>query len=289
MKRIKHYNIVKLLGSGAMGEVYLAFDPVLERDVAIKVMHRHLSSDKKTDDRFIQEARAVASLIHPNIVTIYEVGKTKQGRYIVMEYVPGNPLSDLLNSKGMVDAKFAIELITQILRGLKCAHGKGIFHRDIKPDNILTTPDNIAKILDFGIAKMVTKAGLTAAGDILGTVEYMAPEQMLGEKIDHRCDIYATGVVLYQILTKRLPFTGENPVEIIHKAIHENPRPPSYYNRRISPELNAAILKAISKDKKERWNDAESIYKALNSSLTKGNRRYTGHVSIKTDLMHICY
>ncbi len=286
---MKHYKIIELLGSGAMGKVYLAFDPVLERDVAIKVMHRHLSSDKKTNERFIQEARAVASLKHPNIVTIYEAGKAKQGRYIVMEYVPGKPLSDLLNSKGMVDTKFAIELITQILSGLKCAHDKGIFHRDIKPDNILTTPDNIAKILDFGIAKMVTKAGLTAAGDILGTVEYMAPEQMLGEKIDHRCDIYATGVVLYQILTKRLPSVGENPVEIIHKAIHENPRPPSYYNRLISPEVNRAVLKAISKDKEERWNDAESFYKALKSPLTNGNQGYTGHDSIKTDLMHICY
>jgi len=271
MKRIKHYKIVELLGSGAMGEVYLAFDTALERDVAIKVMHRHLSSDKKTDKRFIREARAVASLIHPNIVTIYEVGKAKQSRYIVMEYVPGSPLTNILNSKGMVEVKFAIELITQILSGLTCAHGKGIFHRDIKPDNILITPDNNAKILDFGIAKMVTKASLTAAGDILGTVEYMAPEQMLGETIDHRCDIYATGVVLYQMLTRRLPFIGENPVEILYKALQENPRPLSYYNHQISSEVNRAVLKAISKDKEERWEDAESFLEALNSLLANGN------------------
>lgn len=269
MKQIKQYKIVELLGSGGMGEVHKAFDSVLEREVAIKIMHRHLLNDQKTDARFMQEARAAARLVHPNIVTIHEVGKAKCGRYIVMEYVNGMPLTRLLSAEEKLKPELAIKLTIQILSGLFCAHSMGILHRDIKPDNVLVAND-IAKILDFGIAKITAKPGLTLAGDILGTVEYMAPEQMLGEALDHRCDIYSTGVVLYQILTQRLPFVGENPVAVLYKILNEDPVPPSYYNREVGQELDQVVLKAISKSPEERWETASAFSDALEAILRSG-------------------
>jgi serine/threonine protein kinase/uncharacterized protein HemY len=270
MKQIKHYKIVELLGSGGMGEVHKAFDTVLERDVAIKIMHPHLLDDKTIDVRFMREARAAARLVHPNIVTIYEVGKAKWGRYIVMEYVNGIPLTRHLKAEEVFKPEWAIKIAIQILSGLFCAHSLGIMHRDIKPDNILVARNKIAKILDFGIAKITAKEGLTLAGDILGTVEYMAPEQMLGEDLDHRCDIYAAGVVLYQILTKRLPFWGENPVAILYKQLNEDPVPPSYYNNQVGQELDQVVLKAISKKKEDRWETAEAFSEALEAILRSG-------------------
>ncbi|MFQ5754421.1 MAG: serine/threonine protein kinase, partial [bacterium] len=267
MKKIKHYKIVELLGSGGMGKVYKAFDLMLERDVAIKVLHRHLWNDKKTDDRFLQEARAIARLVHPNIVTIHEVGMAGCGRYIVMEFVQGIPLGQLLMAKGALEPEYSIKLAKQVLSGLFSAHKLGILHRDIKLDNILIADNDIVKILDFGIAKMTAKKGLTAAGDILGTVEYMAPEQMLGEIVDHRCDIYAAGVVLYQMLTKRLPFQGKDAVAILYKIMNEDPAPPSYYNNQVGQELDQIVLKAISKTREERWETAEAFSIALESVL----------------------
>ncbi len=265
MKKIKHYNILGLLGSGGMGEVYKAFDTMLEREVAIKLMHRHLWDDEKTDQRFLQEARAVASLSNPNIVTVYEVGKIKLGRYIVMEYVPGKLLSEAVADETSSSAKFALQIGRQILNGLSAAHKIGLLHRDIKPDNIFITPTEVAKILDFGIAKIMTKEGLTAAGDILGTVEYMPPEQMLGETLDPKCDLYSAGIILYQLLAGRLPFTGDNPVAILYKVLNELPLPPSAYNSEVPPELDQIVLKAIAKERETRWQDADEFGQALDA------------------------
>ncbi|MFQ5486046.1 MAG: serine/threonine protein kinase, partial [Desulfobacterales bacterium] len=265
MKKIKHYEIIELLGSGGMGEVYKAFDPRLEREVAIKVMHRHLCDDDKIGKRFLHEARAAAGLVHPNIVAIYETGKGKRGWFIVMEYIKGQQLTHHLSKKSATNPNLALNLIRQILGALFFAHTKGTLHRDIKADNIMVTGNDVAKILDFGIAKIMTKKGLTVAGDILGTVEYMAPEQMLGEAIDHRCDIYAVGILLYQILTKRLPFEDENPVAILYKKLNEDPVPPSYHNHSVGLELDQVVLKAITKNQNDRWASAEAFSEALNS------------------------
>ncbi len=199
MKQVKHYKIVQSLGKGGMGEVFKAFDSVLERDVAIKVMHKHLLEDVRNDARFMSEARVAAKLVHPNIVTIHEVDEADFGRYIVMEFVQGTSLTDLIRNKGTLKPESVIKFAGQMLSGLQLAHSMGILHRDIKSDNILITSDDQVKILDFGIAKIMANEGLTVAGDILGTVEYMAPEQLLGEGADNRSDLYAVGVVLYQI------------------------------------------------------------------------------------------
>ncbi len=267
MRSIKHYKLVELLGSGGMGEVYRAFDSMLQRDVAIKVMHRHLWDDERTDQRFVHEARAVARLSNRNIVTVYEVGKAKMGRYIVMEYVRGRAFAELISPDAFESPERIIKLAVQILDGLASAHNVGLIHRDIKPDNILITETDVAKILDFGIAKLMAKEGLTAAGDILGTVEYMAPEQMLGDPLDSRCDIYATGVVLYQVLTKRFPFDAANPVAILYKILNEDPVPPSHYHKDVSPRLDEIILKSIHQDREKRWQTADDFASALGDVL----------------------
>ncbi|MCH8872691.1 tetratricopeptide repeat protein [candidate division KSB1 bacterium] len=267
MKKIKHYNIIEKIASGGMGEVYKAFDTVLEREVAIKVMHRHLLDNEIYAERFMREARIAAKLVHPNVVTIYEVGTAKVGPYIVMELVNGTPLSNLLKSNGAYKPEQAINIATQILSGVQCAYGLKILHRDLKPDNILITAAEQAKILDFGIAKISAKEGLTVAGDLLGTVEYMAPEQLLGEVLDHRCDIYAVGVLFYQMLTNELPFTSESAAAILYKQLNEDALPPSYYNGKIGKCLDDAVLKALSKDREERWNSAQDFSEELQGVL----------------------
>ncbi len=231
MEVIKHYKIKEKIGSGGMGSVYKAFDTILERDVAIKVLHPSLSENQKSIHRLMQEARAAAKLVHPNVVTIYEIGEDSCGRYIVMEYVKGTQLTELIYKGDLSTPERSVKLIIQVLKALSQAHSLGILHRDIKADNILVTANDEIKVLDFGIAKISSKPGITVEGDMLGTIEYMAPEQMLGKDIDQQCDIYGTGIVLYQALTKSMPFPGKNAVEILFNKLNENPIIPSFKNK----------------------------------------------------------
>jgi len=263
MKKIKQYKVVEKIGSGGMGEVFKAFDTVLERHVAIKVMHRHLLNDAASDERFMREARMVAKSSHPNIVTIFEIGKTRNERFIVMEYVEGTPLDHVLQSKGMFRPQHAVNLCKQILSGLQHAHKLEILHRDIKAENILVTANDRVKILDFGIAKMASSKGLTVAGDLLGTIEYMPPEQLMGEPIDQRSDLYAAGVVLYQMLTGSVPFVSDSPAAVLYKQLNEDPIPPSYYNKDVDKLLDRVVLKALSKAREDRWESAEAFAAAL--------------------------
>ncbi|KAA3618874.1 MAG: hypothetical protein DWQ05_05765 [Calditrichaeota bacterium] len=263
MNKINQYEILETIGSGGMGIVYRAFDTVLERVVAIKVMHAHLLAQKENAERLMNEARAAAKLTHPHIVTIYEVGEASCGKYIVMEFVEGNSLSQVLLTNGALPTDQAIGITTQILGALALAHKNDIQHRDIKPDNVLVTADFDAKILDFGIAKLNTQKGITAAGDILGTVDYMASEQLMGDPVDHRADLYSTGVMLYELLTKHLPFGAETPVAVLYKQLNEDPLPPSYYSKSISKKLDALILRSLAKNANDRWDSAEEFANAL--------------------------
>lgn len=265
--QIKHYKIQEKIGAGGMGSVYRAFDPKLERDVAIKVLHQVVSEDDQNVKRLIFEARAAAKLVHPNVVTIYEVGKEECGSFIVMEYVSGLPLSKIIADSAPLAVERAINLISQILKALALSHKNNIIHRDIKPDNILVTENDEAKVLDFGIAKVAQASGLTMAGEVLGTVEFMAPEQMLGEDIDSRCDIYSVGIVLYQALTKELPFSGNNAVEILFNKLNEEPVLPSYFNNKINADLDQVILKALTHKKEDRWVSSEAMIHALESTI----------------------
>jgi len=287
MKKIKQYKIIEKIGSGGMGEVYKAFDTILERYVAIKVMHRHLLEDSQNDERFMREARMVAKSTHTNIVTIFEIGKSKLERYIVMELVQGTSLNAMIKDNGALKTERAVKLAIQILSGLQHAHALNILHRDIKSENILVTKKGNIKILDFGIAKMASKEGLTIAGDLLGTVEYMAPEQLMGEPTDHRSDIYSAGVVLYQMLTATLPFVSDSPAGILYKLLNEDAIPPSHYNGKINKSLDFIVLKALNKIKDERWESAEEFSKSLEDWQRKqtapGNLETGAEVSVDLD------
>lgn len=285
MKRIKHYNIIEKLGTGGMGVVYKAFDTILERDVAIKVMHQHLLERSINEKRFRNEARAAAKLTHSNIVTIYEIGKDTCGNYIVMEFIDGESIHDLLMRTGKCEPARAVQIIHNVLCGLSVAHKMNITHRDIKSENIFIAQGGIAKILDFGIAKMSAAKGLTVAGDILGTIEYMAPEQMLGEVADHRCDLYSVAVMLYQLLTNILPFTGETPAAILYKQLNEEPIPPSYYTESISPHLDTVLMKALSKNPDERWQSADEFDNALQNDQPE-NTNNAKESSIYNAIIH---
>ncbi len=285
LKNIAQYNILKKIGVGGMGQVFQAFDTRLERDVAIKVMHRHLLENEKNAERFLTEARAAAKLVHPNVVTIYEIGEAECGRYIVMEYVAGRQLTDLIRDTEKISLADAIRIGGQVLQGLTAAHKLGILHRDIKPENILVTDDNVAKILDFGIAKVQSNLQLTMTGDILGTIEYMPPEQMLGEQIDNRSDLYSAAVVLYQLLTGRLPFSGTGAVDILFKKLNEEPVPPSFLNKEISEDVNQILLKALKKEKEDRWDSADMFNRELENTQHKRTGQDQNTEIISADFM----
>ena len=267
MKNIKHYQILDRIGVGGMGEVFRAEDTVLERHVAIKIMHKRLSQDSECIDRLIREAKAAAKLVHPNVVTIHEIGQADFGNYIVMEYINGISLSDFIYNTEKIDQERCVNLTIQILKALNIAHKAGILHRDIKAENILITDDDQIKVLDFGIARVNKHENLTKNGEILGTIDYMAPEQMLGDEIDERCDLYAVGIVLYQLLTRILPFKSSNTVQILFNKLNEEPASPSSINPKISRELDAIVLKAINKRSSERWQSAEDFIDVLNDFL----------------------
>lgn len=286
MKNIKHYQILNRIGVGGMGEVFRAEDTMLERQVAIKIIHKQLSQDSECIDRLIREAKIAAKLVHPNIVTIHEIGQGDFGHYIVMEFINGVSLSDFIYHTEKIDQERCVILTIQILKALNVAHQAGILHRDIKAENILITNDDQIKVLDFGIARVDKHENLTKNGEILGTIDYMAPEQMLGEDIDERCDLYAVGIVLYQLLTSVLPYKSSNTVQILFNKLNEEPASPSSINPKISRELDAIVLKAIHKKPSERWQSTEDFIDVLTDFLDHLHRNKIKSVveSINYDL-----
>jgi len=224
-KMISHYKIIEKLGAGGMGEVYLAQDQDLERKVAIKFLPQHLTSNVENVERFMREARATAALNHPNIVTIYEIGKSIEQIFIVMEYLDGQSLREVLTAKSQLPAATCIDIITQLCQGLIEAHQAGIVHRDIKPENILIDHKGGVKILDFGLAKLRGVSKLTKESSTLGTVNYMSPEQVRVEETDHRSDIWSLGIILYEMLSGCLPFKGDYEPALIYAILNEEAEP----------------------------------------------------------------
>jgi eukaryotic-like serine/threonine-protein kinase len=261
------YEIREQLGAGGMANVYKAYHPALRRDVAIKILAPHLVGDPLCRARFQREAHTIARLEHRAILPIYDVGEVHGLSYLVMRYVEGGTLADLIGARPLPLDR-AVQLIGQVAEALACAHRQGVVHRDIKPANILIDRDGNALLADFGIAKLVEETRqLTSTGARLGTALYMAPEQVLGHSIDARTDIYALGVVLYEALTGVCPFMADELLALALMHVHGPLRPPSLLNPAIPPALDRAIAWALAKNPAERFRSAESMGAALRKAL----------------------
>ncbi len=252
------YRILRKLGAGGMADVYLAEDEDLGRRVAIKILNERYSSDEAFTERFRREAKSAASLSHPNIVSIYDRGESEGRPYIAMEVIEGRSLKELIVAKGPLPIAVAVDYAKQILAALRFAHRHGIIHRDIKPHNILLGGDNRVFVTDFGIAR-TGPSEMTEVGSIMGTAQYLSPEQARGAPVTAASDLYSAGVVLYEMLTGKTPFTGDTPIEIAMKHLNEVPHPPSELRDDIPPELDLIVLRALAKDPHERYEAAEQF------------------------------
>src|SRR3954464_12432027 len=247
------YELEELVGTGGMSSVFRAHDRLLDRKVALKILHQHYSSDDDYVERFKREARSVAALSHPNIVTVIDRGEHADRQFIVFEYVDGENLKRMIERRGPAPVPEALELAIQIARGLGFAHQQGLIHRDVKPQNVLLNGDGRAKVTDFGIARSLSvQRGMTQTGTVLGTSDYIAPEQAQGQRVDEHTDVYSLGVVLYELLTSEVPFPGENFVAVAMRHINEEP--PSVLGKRpdVPPRLDDAIRRAMAKQPEDR-------------------------------------
>jgi serine/threonine-protein kinase len=280
------YELGDRLGSGGMSTVYMATDRVLERTVAVKILAEHLSDDDKFVARFRREALAVARLIHPNIVQVYDTGVDRDRHYIVMEYVEGRSVAQLLQSKGRLGPEAAVEVGTQACAGLEYAHRQGIIHRDVKPGNLMViggpagrrarrdssaheppTGEMTVKLTDFGIARASAQTRLTQVGSVVGTAAYLAPEQARGEEATPAADVYALGVVLYQVLTGRLPWEGSTLAELAIRRENERPLAPTSYDPDVPDTLSLAVLRSLEGDPSARYSSARELSRALEDGI----------------------
>ncbi len=261
------YKLEAKLGSGGMSTVYLAKDGTLDRDVAVKVMHREMSEQPDQLERFRQEARAVAKLSHPNVVAVIDAGEDGGHPYIVFEYVEGETLKQRIARVGALDAQEALAYAIEIARGLTVAHARNMVHRDIKPQNVLIDAEGRAKLTDFGISRQLEQDGMTATGRVLGTTDYVAPEQAMGHPVDPRSDIYSLGVVLYEMLVGQVPFHADSQVGVAMKHVNEDL--PDVQQRR--PEISAAaalvVERATAKDPDERYQKVGEMIDDLSTAL----------------------
>jgi predicted Ser/Thr protein kinase len=289
---VGHFQVEDELGKGGMGVVYRARDTRLGRDVALKVLPPEFSRDEERKNRFMQEARAAAGLAHPAIAQIYDVGEGEDGLFIAMELVPGRTVKELIQAREL-DALGAIEIAHQVAGGLQKAHEHGIVHRDIKPENVIVTPDGHAKILDFGLAKLVEPSAQapdgishmetlakTQAGFVIGTLRYMSPEQARGQAIDHRSDIFSLGIVLYEMVTGQLPFSGVTALDTLHAIAFEETRPLTALRPNLPPSLQRVVTRCLRKRAPDRYPDARE----LASDLKTVQREIESGVSTRAPL-----
>ena len=264
------YELEELIGTGGMSSVYRAHDQLLDRKVALKVLHQQYGGDEDYVERFRREARAVATLSHPNIVTVIDRGEHEDRQFIVFEYVEGENLKRLIERRGPAPVTTALELAMQIARGLSFAHGQGLVHRDVKPQNVLMNGDGQAKVTDFGIARSLdVQHGMTQTGTVLGTADYIAPEQAQGQRVDEHTDVYSLGVVLYEMLLNEVPFPGENFVAVAMRHINEEP--PSIRAKRpdVPPRVEAAVHRAMAKDPQARFQTMAEFCQELEACLAE--------------------
>jgi serine/threonine-protein kinase len=253
------YEIERELAQGGMAEVYLARDQLLNRPVALKALFPEYAREPSFVERFRREAQAAANLNHPNIVAIYDWGQESGTYFIVMEYVEGRSLRDLIRAEAPIDANTTAEIGAEIASALAFAHREGVVHRDVKPGNVLLTRSGNVKVTDFGIARAGTGDGLTQTGSVMGTATYFSPEQAQGQSVDGRSDVYSLGIVLYEMVTGVAPFTGDSPVAVAYKHVREDPVPPSQRNTELPPDLQQIILTALAKDPDARYQSADDM------------------------------
>ncbi|SEG43411.1 serine/threonine protein kinase [Actinacidiphila yanglinensis] len=267
------YELGSVLGRGGMAEVYLAHDTRLGRTVAVKTLRVDLARDPSFQARFRREAQSAASLNHPSIVAVYDTGEDYVDGvsipYIVMEYVDGSTLRELLHSGRKLLPERSLEMTVGILQALEYSHRAGIVHRDIKPANVMLTRTGQVKVMDFGIARAMGESGMTMTqtAAVIGTAQYLSPEQAKGEQVDARSDLYSTGCLLYELLTVRPPFVGDSPVAVAYQHVREEPQPPSVYDPEVTPAMDAIVLKALTKDPDYRYQSADEMRADVEAAL----------------------
>jgi serine/threonine protein kinase len=304
LKKLGRYELVRVLGRGAMGIVYEGRDPNLERRVAIKTVKvENLSEEAAAEyeSRFRTEARSAARLQHPNIVSVYDSDRDGDMAFLVMEYIQGDDLKHHLDKGVRYSLEQSLKMIRDLLSALEYAHAQNIVHRDVKPANMLIEPAGRVKLTDFGVARIQDSGEATRTqGSMVGTLKYMSPEQVQGQKIDARADLFSVGVVLYQLLTDKRPFDGDNDFSIIHQIIGHTPAPPSTYNGRLPPAIDAVVARALAKDREQRFATARDFSIALQSAIRRAedptvvppadpSRKTDGSVSTVTHELELVY
>lgn len=283
---VNRYELIEKIGEGGMAVVYKAKCQILDRIVAVKILKEEFSNDSNFIEKFRTEAHSAAKLSHPNIVNIFDVGEENNIHFIVMEFIEGETLKELIAKKSPLTNNMALDIAVAICDGIHHAHEKGIIHKDIKPHNILITSSGIVKVADFGIAHATSNKTITFGGGVVGSVHYISPEQAKGEPVTRATDIYSVGCVLYEMLTGKVPFDAESPITIALKHIHDDPILPHELNPQISAELENVILKAISKIPSYRYNSAEEMKDSLlYFSSSKNNKYEPNHENGKTLIM----
>lgn len=286
------YRLDERIGSGGMAEVYRAYDLLLDRQVAVKILNKDLASDDKFITRFKREAKAAGKLTHPCIVNVFDVGQDGDVNFIVMEFVDGGSLKQVIESVGIISGKMAIKVAIDIATGLAHAHARGLVHCDVKSQNILVDKDGNAKIADFGVAYIMATASTATNDTVMGSVHYMAPEQVRGEAVNAQADIYSLGVVLFEMLTGRLPFSADTPMGVAVKQVNDIPPLIREFNPRVFPMLESIVSKALAKDRDDRYRDALEMVDELRraemliadeeaTQLSKHSR--TEHIEDKTE------
>ena len=257
------YRVEAHLAHGGMATVYLGTDTRLDRTVALKIMHAELASDEEFVRRFVAEARSVARLSHPNVVAVYDQGADGRTLYLAMEYVPGRTLRDLLTERSALRPREALDILEGVLAGLAAAHAAGIAHRDVKPENVLLGDNHSIKVADFGLARLLSEATHTKSGLLIGTAAYLAPEQVAGGRTDFRADVYAAGIMLFELLTGRQPYTGDTPLTVAYRHVNEVVPAPSSLVPGLPPALDSLVALATSRDPELRPADAGQFLRAI--------------------------